>query len=115
MEDNKNGGVEIDDALFIKKDKGLLKIRFKDIYLISSDHVYLNIHSVNNKPKQIRMSVASMQELLPDFFFKANRGSLVNLNYLEQIFSQYIIVNKVEVQIPKTYRQQLVQLIKIAK
>ena len=66
--------------LFVKSDYKLIRIELADIKYIESQHEYIKIHLVNNKPIMTMLSMKSIEENLPsDRFMRVHRSFIVNL------------------------------------
>jgi len=66
--------------LFVKSEYKLIRIELADIKYIESQHEYIKIHLVNNKPIMTMLSMKSIEENLPsDRFMRVHRSFIVNL------------------------------------
>lgn len=99
------------DTIFIKKNHVFYKLKLEDILFIKSDHVYLEIHSLNNETHMIRASFNKFYEKLPENFYRVQRSFIVNLNYLNSIYSAHVDINGVEIPIGATYRDGLLSIV----
>ena len=99
----------IANALFIKQDKTFLRLNFKDILYLKSDHIYINIHLTNGKEYTVRGSLNSYAEKLSTSFFRTNRSYIANLDYLNQIQVNTIQVDEEVVPIGKKQRDILLE------
>ena len=105
--------ISFNDSVFVKNKNMFYKVSFKDILYIKSDHVYLELYTVNQEKHIIRGGLTAFLEKLPENFYRTHRSYLVNLDYLDAINSINVIIDKVQVPIGKTYRSDLMASIHI--
>lgn len=103
----------IKDSIFVKNKNMFYKVKIDEIAYLKSEHVYVELHTINGKKHLIRTSISSMIERLPDQFYRTHRSFAINLNYLDAINSMYVVVNKEEIPIGKTFRNDLLNIIQI--
>jgi two-component system, LytTR family, response regulator LytT len=103
----------IKDSLFIKEGNYFHKVKFADILYLESEHVYVNVHTLDKKI----MVRTSMQQYLDNFdqnrFFRIHRSYVVNLDHIQTINTENIVVNNVTLPIGKTFRSDLLSHIKL--
>jgi DNA-binding LytR/AlgR family response regulator len=101
------------DILFIKEGEYFHKIAFEDILYLSSEHVYVTVHTTKRK----FLVRATMQEYLVNFdpavFFRVHRGYVANLKKIDKINSSHIIIDNMEVPLSKQYRHELQALLNL--
>jgi DNA-binding LytR/AlgR family response regulator len=101
------------DAIFIKQDTLYHKVRFADIIYLQSDHVYVEIYTLNQK-FLVRSSLGNYLEKLPEnTFFQIQRGCAINISYLETINHSYAIVAGKQLPVGKTFRDELMKILNI--
>lgn len=103
----------IKDALFIKQNKMLIKLKFDDIIFIKSDHIYIEIITIDKKKFLVRDSLNDYINKLSQNFLRVHRSYIVNLTYLQTINHSLIILNNYEIPIGKNYREELLHKIKL--
>jgi two-component system, LytTR family, response regulator LytT len=103
----------IKDSLFIKEGNYFHKVKFTDILYLESEHVYVNVHTLDKKI----MVRTSMQQYLDNFdqnrFFRIHRSYVVNLDHIQTINTENIVVNNITLPIGKTFRSDLLSHIKL--
>jgi two-component system, LytTR family, response regulator LytT len=103
----------IKDSLFIKEGNYFHKVKFADILYLESEHVYVNVHTINKKI----MVRSSMQSYLTNFdekkFYRIHRSFVINLDHIQTINTENIVVNGIELPIGKTFRDDLLSHIKL--
>jgi two-component system response regulator LytT len=104
----------IKGALFIKDQKHYKRVLFKDIVYVVSDHVYLDVHTVNKKKYVVRGSLSDYQQILGEKFFRSHRSYLINLDYLDEIDHKEVIVAGSTLPFGTHHRQELMTLLRRA-
>ncbi len=103
------------DAIFIKDNQLFHKVKFSDILYAKSEHVYVELYTLDGKKYLVRTSMNRFFEDLPENFFRVHRSYSVNLDYLETINSLFIIIKGIQIPVGKIYRTQLMERIEIIK
>lgn len=95
--------------LFIKDGNYFYKVKTEDILYLSSDHVYLTIHTTERK----YLVRGSMQEYLsklsPERFVRIHRSYAVNVDKVNKINSVYIELNGEKLPMSRTHRDNLME------
>lgn len=99
----------IKEALFIKQDKTFLRLNFKNILFLKSDHIYINIHMTNGKVHTVRGSLNNYSEKLTRTFFRTNRSYIVNLEHLSAIQVNTIEIDEESIPIGKKQKEDLLE------
>lgn len=102
------------DALFIKQKNLFLRLNFSDITYIKSDHVYLDIHTVNGKKHTVRGTISEYLEKLDERFVRIHRGHIINTKHLESINYITVQVNGESLPVGKKHRDELMEKIHLA-
>jgi DNA-binding LytR/AlgR family response regulator len=102
----------IKEAVFVKHNRVLTKVEFKEITYLKSDRVYLEIHRKGRPKLVIRESLNKFGEVLGDQFYRIHRSYVVNLTYLETIGTDDVVVDGQELPIGKPYRDELLSRIR---
>jgi len=99
--------------LFLKIDKRLVKLSFKDIIYIEAYGDYVKIHT--DKSTLLKLtSLRSLQMQLPENdFVKVHRSFIVRLDKIELVEGNCILFNNKEIPISKQYRNELYSLLKM--
>lgn len=97
----------IKDALFIKQNKVFLRLNFKDILYLKSDHVYIEIKMVSGEMHTVRGSLNDYINKLSESFFRAHRSCVVNLDYLMEINHTGIMIQDEVLPIGKKQRNEI--------
>ncbi|GCC51756.1 DNA-binding response regulator [Chryseotalea sanaruensis] len=82
VEDSK---LSIEKRIFIKDGEQCFFVPLSDIFLLESVGNYVRVHYQDKKPL-LHKSLNYMEERLPEeFFFRANRQHIINVNYIANI------------------------------
>lgn len=99
------------DALFVKEKNNFHKVKLNDITFLKSDHVYIEINTLNKGKFNIRGSFNEIAENLTKQFFRVHRSYMINLDHLESIKSSSVIIENAEVPLSKSHREELLKII----
>jgi DNA-binding LytR/AlgR family response regulator len=95
------------DSIFVKDSTVFHKILCKDILYLESDHVYVNLHTIN-KRYLIRSSMKDLYENLdPNIFLKIHKSYIINSDHVQTIDPNFVEINKVKLPISKNYKNEL--------
>lgn len=96
----------IKDALFVKQNKAFYRLNFKDILFLKSDHIYIEIVTVDKK-LTIRGSLNNYINKLGPTFFRSHRSCIVNLDYLSTIDHSGVMIQDHVLPIGKKQREEI--------
>jgi DNA-binding LytR/AlgR family response regulator len=102
------GNVIINNAIFFKGKGVFKKILFEDILYIKSDHIYVEIYLKNDTCQVVRISLTDILEKLSTSFIRVHRGYIVNVNEILEIDAKLIKVKNNIIPIGKTYKAGVV-------
>lgn len=103
------------DALFIKDEYLLIKVRFEDIYLAKANGNYIEVHT-KEKKHLIKGTLASFIDVLPkNTFFQAHRSYLINMDCIDAIGGNYLKIGKVDVPITTPKKDELLKCFNLYK
>jgi two-component system LytT family response regulator len=105
---NNNGNKEeIANHLFVKSAYKLIRIEFTAIKYIESQHEYIKIHLLSNDSVTTKMSLKSIEELLPTHqFVKVHRSFIVNINEVSVIERNTIVFEeKIYIPVSEQYKE----------
>ena len=108
LKTNNQNGIkeEVANHLFVKSAYKSIRIDFDNIKYIESQHEYIKINLLNNESITTKMSLKSIEELLPDNqFVRVHRSFIVNLERVKVIERSRIIFDqKVYIPIGDQYK-----------
>jgi len=93
--------------LFVKSEYKLIRIELDDIKYIESQHEYIKIHLLNNKPVMTQLSMKAIEEQLPSGqFMRVHRSFIVNLKKVSVIERNRIVFDgKVYIPVSEQYKE----------
>jgi len=101
------------DSIFIKDGYYFHKVKFDDILYISSENVYVTIHTAKKK----FLTRATLQDYLEKFdetkFVRVHQRYAVNINMVDKINTACLIINNEEIPVSKSYHHSLMTSLKI--
>jgi two-component system response regulator LytT len=100
--------------LFIKDGEYFFRVPLDEILYISSEHVYVAIHTLQRKFLVRAALQGYIEQLDPSIFVRVHRSYVANVKKIEKINSQNVIVNNTEIPISKHYRDDLHKMLNLA-
>ena len=99
--------------MFVKSAYKSIRIDFDNIKYIESQHEYIKIHLLNNESVTTKLSLKSIEELLPtNQFVKVHRSFIVNFKEVSVIERNRIVFeNKIYIPISEQYKEIFEQII----
>jgi len=102
----------IEDSIFVKSNQQYKRILFKDILFIKSDHVYLEIHTQNER-YIVRASFKEYADKLPSKnFYRVHKSFMINVEHIELINQNDVVINKVHIPISRELKAFITKSIK---
>ncbi len=102
------------DHIFIRQGKNFLKIKIDDILYLESDHIYINVHTLNNK-LLVRSSMEEyIQTLGINRFPRIHRKYAVNISHVGAVNTENVTVNGVELPLSRTHHEEFFRLLGIS-
>ena len=82
-----------DDALFLKTEHRVVRIKMSDIKYVEGMSEYLKIHFDNQKPLIVLLSMKKLEERLPQHFMRIHRSYIINLRKIQEVNKNRVIMN----------------------
>lgn len=102
---------EGNDYIFVKSDKQLKKIQFKDILFIESMENYVIIQTVSSK-EIVYTTLKQIYESLPrDIFQQTHRSYIVNIDQVNAIDGNQLNINSYKIPVARNFRDNIFNLI----
>ena len=98
-------------SVFIKQKNYFLKLKFDDILFLKSDHVYIEILTLQNDKYVVRESLSDFETKLNDDFVRIHRSYIVNSKYIDLVEINSIKVQTHSLPLAKQYRPILLDKI----
>ncbi len=98
------------ESILIKDGYDFIKINFKEILYLGSDHNYVTFYLVNGKKAMMRSTMQEMSDKLPQQqFIRLNRSYIVNIQHISKIETDKIYLQEFEFSISKSIHDLIVQ------
>ena len=103
----KDNKVETANFIFVKSAYKSIRIEFANIKYIESQHEYIKFQLLNNESVTTKMSLKSIEELLPtDSFIRVHRSYIVNIKEVTLIERNNIVFeNKIYIPVSEQYKE----------
>ena len=102
--------IEKDDYIFVRSDRKMVKVNFKDIVFIESLSDYIKIHLEGQKVLVTRDTLSNIEARLPiSDFIRIHRSFIVSMHRIETFTSDTIGIGKHEVPISRSYRDAVIE------
>ncbi|MGQ3678616.1 LytR/AlgR family response regulator transcription factor [Tenacibaculum discolor] len=97
------------DFMFVRADRKMVKINFKDILYIESLGDYVKVFT-NNDTVITRETISNFQATLPsDCFIRVHRSYIVSISKISSYTNEYIEIAKKAVPISRSYKESVLQ------
>ena len=102
--------VETEDSIFVRSDRKMVKINFKDIVYIESLSDYIKIHIEGRKTLVTRDTISNIEARLPaNDFIRIHRSFIVSTQKIETYTSDTIGIGRHELPISRSYRDSVLK------
>jgi len=102
--------IEKDNFIFVRSDRKMVKVNFKDIVFIESLSDYIKIHLEGQKVLVTRDTLSNIEARLPiSDFIRIHRSFIVSMHKIETFTSDTIGIGKHEVPISRSYRDAVIE------
>jgi two-component system LytT family response regulator len=100
------------DYIFVNADYSLLKVVIDDIMWVEGLKDYIKIHiRSSSKPVITRMTMKSVEELLPDNrFIRIHKSYIAAMDFITAIRKTTVMIGSLELPVSDTYREKLMKL-----
>ena len=84
----------LEDVLFLKSDRRIIKVNTSDIRYIESMSEYIKVW-IDNQPKPIitLLSMTKVEEKLPKYFVRIHRSYIININKIHEVNKTSVILD----------------------
>jgi len=98
--------LEKDDYIFVRSDRKMVKVSFKEILFIESLSDYIRIYLEENITLTTRETLSNIEARLPqNDFIRTHRSYIVSIQNIETFTNDTIGIGKHEVPISRSYRE----------
>ncbi len=94
-----------DDFIFVRTDYKTLKVKIADILYIEGSGNYVTLHTPKGKILILQNLKKFEDQLKPYQFMRVHRSFIISFNHIESIEKGWILINKVEIPIGDSYRE----------
>jgi len=112
--DNEDNISELDitsDRIFLKTKEGKDRVYWDDIYYLSADGVYCNVHLKDQKIILARPLGKVYEQFIKfggrQYFLQIHRSTVVNKKHVERLKGNMLVVNGDELDISESYRDKV--------
>lgn len=103
----------LQDSLFVKEGKLFTKVPFDDILYVEQDRNYVEIHT-RQRVHPVRSALKDFIRHLPSKkFMQVHRSFIVNVSCITAINSDIIKLKEKEIPISKSFRDELLSMVKL--
>ena len=92
---------------FIKSDKKLIKLFFKDINVVKGLGNYVEVHTTDNKRYIYYKTLKDLIETLPDEFMRVHNSYIVNLTNIQSFEDNHLTCGDLKITVAKSYKECL--------
>lgn len=99
--------VEKNDFIFVRADRKMIKIEFKDIIYVESFSDYVKLH-LNETTIVTRETISAIEAKLPSKnFIRIHRSFIVSLKHISSFTNEYVTVNNKALTISRSYKKDV--------
>ncbi|MCW1963674.1 LytTR family DNA-binding domain-containing protein [Chryseobacterium viscerum] len=96
-----------DPFLYVRQSDSFIKVSWVDILYIESMQNYTKLH-FKDKSLIIHQTMKAIEESLPsDHFFRIHKSYLINITHIDMISGGRLFINKIELPISRTRKEEL--------
>ncbi len=97
-----------EESFFIRENNSYFKILFNDVVYIESLDDFVTIYLQNNSKKTALVNLKNLELQLPSsHFVRISRSHIVNKNKIDSLDNNYLTLDKIKLNIGKTYLDQV--------
>lgn len=96
---------------FIKTDKKLVKLFFKDINFIKGLGNYVEVHTIDKNRYIYYRTLKDLIENLPEEFMRVHNSYIVNLTNIESFEDNQLLCGNLKITVAKSYKDCLLESI----
>lgn len=97
--------------IFLKSGSQIHKINTSDILYLEKKGNYIMVYIAQNKKLLVRMSFPEIATYLSKDFVRIHKSYIISLKHIELIESYYVVINKVNLPIGASFRDDFIKLI----
>ncbi|MFH0757992.1 MAG: LytTR family DNA-binding domain-containing protein [Bacteroidota bacterium] len=98
--------MEKEDSIFVRADRKMVRVNFKDILFIESLGDYIRVRLEDHRVLTTRETLSNIEARLPQKdFIRTHRSYVVSLERIENFTSETIGIGKYEIPISRSFRE----------
>jgi len=110
---NSHSVLQLTDTIFVKDNLIFKKIKIKDIQYVQAYKNYLELYLAGSS-QIIRSTLSDFQKTLPEaYFIQTHRSFIVNINFIAEIGSDFVVVGKTEIPISRGFKESVLNNLKL--
>lgn len=99
------------DFMFVRSDRKMIKLDYKDIVYIESYSDYLKIHS-NDRTIVTRETISAIEAKLPkQQFIRIHRSYIISIQHIQSFTNEYVIIQGKSLSISRSYKKEVLNLL----
>ena len=103
--------LEINDFMFVRADRRMLKIDFEAIIYIESYSDYIKIH-LSNETIVTRETISAIEAKLPkQRFLRIHRSYIISLKHISSFTNEEITINNTALTISRSYKKDVLKIL----
>jgi DNA-binding LytR/AlgR family response regulator len=96
------------EAIFVKSDYKMVKVKFKDILFVEGMQKYVKFHLKDKKVISL-MSLMNLEEVLPQHhFFRGHKSFIINISKIDAIAGNLVTISGNDVPVSRTLKDELI-------
>ncbi|WP_055445727.1 LytR/AlgR family response regulator transcription factor [Lacinutrix mariniflava] len=102
---------EVNDFMFVRSDRRMLKIDFNTIVYIESYSDYIKIH-LANETIVTRETISAIEAKLPkQQFMRIHRSYIISIKYIDAFTNEYITIGDKALPISRSYKKEVLNVL----
>ncbi len=111
MASNSTKTSSINEFMFVRSDRRMIKVNFKSIIYIESYSDYIKIH-LDNETIVTRETISAVEAKLPNSkFIRIHRSFIISLGNISSFTNEEITINKKSLPISRSYKKDVLKLL----
>jgi len=95
------------DAFIVRVNNLFSKVKFSEIAFAKSDHVYIELHTIDGQKHLIRSTVDGILKKLPINFCRVHRSYVINLTSVDTFSRQIVKVLGTDIPVGRSFASEL--------
>lgn len=105
---------EMNDYIFVRSDRRMVKISFNEILFIESLSDYVKIH-LTDKTVLTRETISNIEAKLPQKdFIRVHRSFIVSLANIDSFTNEFVEINSHQIPISRSYKNSVLERLELA-